>query len=87
VAGLELVRLGGEGRILGPQLARRRLVGPGLLPFGVGVHDRGQLGVTPAEVAGLVGVGVQAGIGQGTLQLGVLRRQLTEPVEHRYSSM
>ena len=87
LARLELVGLGREGGVFGRQLAGRLLVVLGLPPLGVGVDDGGQLGVAPAEVAGLVLVGVHAGVGQGALQLRVLGRQLAEPVEHCSASV
>ena len=72
-----------EGGVLGRQLARGLLVLADLLPLQVGVDDRRQLRVPLGERPGLIRVRVHAGIGEGTLKLGMLARQLTQPVEQR----
>ena len=48
--------------------------------LGQGHHGRAELGVAPAELAGLRGVGVHRWVGQRTLQLGVLLEQRVEVV-------
>jgi hypothetical protein len=77
----EVVRLPGEGRVLPRQLERGLLVLADLLPLAVGVDDRRQLRVPLGERPGLIRVRVHVRIGEGTLQLGMLTRQLTQPVE------
>ena len=70
-----------EGGVLLRQLAGGLLVVAGLLPLAVRVDDRGQLGVALGERPGLIRVRVHAGIGEGTLKLGMLAGQVTQLVE------
>ncbi len=72
----QLLGLGGEGGVFPGQLARRLLVGRGLLPLVVGVHDRGQLGVAAAKRARFLLVGVHGRVGERVLKLRVLAYQV-----------
>ena len=73
--GLQLGDLGGERLVVGGQLARGLQVAAGGLQLAVGRNDRRDLGEPPADPAGRGGVGVQAGIGELALQVGVLGQQ------------
>jgi len=59
-------------RVLVRELARRLLVAARLLPLPEGADDRGQLRVPLGKRPGLIRVRVHAGIGEGTLKLGML---------------
>ena len=72
----QLRGLVGEGGILPAQLAGGLLVRGGLLPFGVRVHDRGQLGVAAAQRARLLLVGVDGRVGERVLKLRMLANQV-----------
>jgi len=72
----QLRGLVGQLRILPAQLAGGLLVRKGVLPFGVRVHDRGQLGVAAAQRARLLLVGVHARVGERVLDLRVLANQV-----------
>ena len=54
----------GERGVLARQLVRGGLVGADALPLAVGVHDRAELAVPPAQRPGAVGVSVDGGIGE-----------------------
>jgi hypothetical protein len=75
-AGGELVGLVSERGVLAAEVAGRLLIRRGLLPLPVGVHDRGQLGVTAAKRARFLLVGVHGRVGERVLQLRVLAHQV-----------
>ena len=68
--------------ILSGQLPRGRLVTGGLLPLGIGMHDRAELAVAAAEGPGPVLIGVHRAIGQIALQLRMLAGQVGKPLKH-----
>ena len=74
----DLGGLRGEGWVLGGELAGRGLVLAGGGELAGCRDDRRQLGVAAAELARVRGVGVHGGVGEGALQLGVLREHRVE---------
>ena len=83
---LELGELAAEGGVLGRELPGRLDVPAGSSPRRMGLDQRRQLGVAPAEATGLALVGVHLGVGQAQLQLRVLTEQLLDSLEHGLSS-
>ena len=69
---VELVDLGREGLVVGRQFAGGLEVTARRLQLAVGRHDRRQLREPPTDLAGLARVRVQVGIGELTLEVGVL---------------
>ena len=72
----ELLGLFAEGGVLVRKFPGGLLVVAGLLPLAVRVDDRGELGIALGERPGLIRVRVHAGIGEGTLKLGMLASQI-----------
>ena len=69
---VELGDLGGERVVVGGQFARGLEVAAGGFELAVGGDDGRELREPAAGLAGGAGVGVQFGIGQLTLEVGVL---------------
>ncbi len=73
-----------EGVVLAGQLTGRLEIAADRRPLLVGALDRGQLGVPLVEPLGQPLVGVDVGVGEPHLELGVLSEQRGHRVEHRH---
>jgi hypothetical protein len=80
---LQRGQLGGEVGVLGGEFAGRRGVTGGGQQRAVGVDDLAELGVPAPDRPGARGVGVQAGVGEGALEVGVLGQQWPRGLRQR----